>query len=312
MEKIRFGPMCEKVSLKPLVGGDDDVLYFSDSKIVGAGLVLSGFFLDLSGRAVIIGDEEIEFLKSLPQSEHKNRLKNLQKAELIVLTDNSFESLVKEVAIDANIKAVLSLKPQSVTIDLPIYIEGKLNTVEIIHGVLMDVFGVGVMIMGASGVGKSETALDLITRGHLLVADDAVAVRREGNTLIGCAPSITRHLMEIRGIGIVDIRAMYGSGAIKLEQEIDIVINLVPFSEVKEYRVDKWTTISGVRIPQIDLPISEARNTSVLIEVAARNYRLKVMGHDAMGELKRRIEKSEKEKPNENQGINLKKKKLDL
>lgn len=307
MEKIRFGPMCEKVSLKPLVGGDDDVLYFSDSRIVSAGLVLSGFLVDLSGRAVLIGEEEIKYLKSLPSTEQINRLKNLSKAELIILLDDEFELIVKQTAQLTDTKAVLSLKPQSVSIDLSIYIEGKLNTVEIIHGVLMDVYGAGVMIMGESGVGKSETALDLITRGHLLVADDAVAVRREGNTLIGCAPSITRHLMEIRGIGIVDIRAMYGSGAIKLEQELDMVVNLEPYSEVKEYKSDKWTTINGVRIPLLDLPISEARNTSVLIEAAARNFRLKVMGHDAMDELKRRIEKSNKERPHENQGVNLKK-----
>ncbi len=176
---------------------------------MSAGLAISGFAFDLRGRAVLLGDEDAKYLESLPKDQHQTRINSLAAAELIIIFDEKFASEVKQVAQESNTKAVLAKKPASITTDLSLYIEGKLNTVEIVHGVLMDVYGAGVLITGPSGIGKSETALDLITRGHLLVADDAVAIRREGNTLIGCAPAITRHLMEIRGIGIVDIRAMY-------------------------------------------------------------------------------------------------------
>jgi HPr kinase/phosphorylase len=163
-----------------------------------------------------------------------------------------------------------------------------------IHGVLLDVYGVGVLITGESGVGKSEAALELVKRGHQLVADDVVDVCKvTGSRLTGEAPETIRHFMEIRGIGIIDIKAMYGIGAVLQSKSIDLVMHLEPWKEHKEYDrlglVDNYTEIMDVRVPEIILPVRPGRNLAVVIEVAARNFSLKRMGYSAAQELDRRL-----------------------
>jgi HPr kinase/phosphorylase len=299
MEKIRLSPLCEKVSLKALCGDSEDVLYFDKPQVISAGLALTGFKADLKGRAALIGGQEAEYLHSLPESERRGRIELLKHAELVVVSDKGLADCVCSALERFGTKVVLSLKPASVSADLALYIESKLNTVQMIHGVLVDVFGVGALIIGESGIGKSEIALELISRGHLLAADDAVAVRREGNALIGCSPSVIRHLMEVRGIGIIDVRAMYGAGAVKVEQEIDMVVNLADYSDDTDYAAEESYRLSGVSVPLVNLPVRQGRNLAVLIEVAARQFRLKYMGHDAMAELDQRIKKSNRERKKE-------------
>ena len=165
------------------------------------------------------------------------------------------------------------------------------------HAVLVDVYGIGVLITGESGVGKSETALELVKRGHQLVADDAVEIRRMAdNTLVGECPEMIRHLMEIRGIGIIDIRAMFGVGAVALSKSIDLVIHLEQWVEGKEYdRLgldENYITILGVRVPQQLTPVRPGRNLAIIIEVAARNHSLKRMGYNAAYELDQRMKKN--------------------
>ena len=162
------------------------------------------------------------------------------------------------------------------------------------HGVLVDVYGVGVLITGSSGAGKSETALELVKRGHQLVADDAVEIRRTSDdTLVGECPEIIRHLMEIRGIGIIDIRAMYGVGAVALSKSIDLVIHLEQWVEGKEYDrlglEENYVTILGVKVPQQLTPVRPGRNLAIIIEVAARDHSLKRMGYNAAYELDQRM-----------------------
>ena len=162
------------------------------------------------------------------------------------------------------------------------------------HGVLVDVYGMGVLITGESGVGKSEAALELVRRGHQLVADDVVDVCRiTENRLIGEAPEMVRHLMEIRGIGIIDIKAMYGISAVLTSKTIDLIIHLEPWKEKKAYDrlglTEDFTTIMDVRVPQIVLPVRPGRNVAVVIEVAARNHSLKQNGYSAAQELDRRL-----------------------
>ena len=161
------------------------------------------------------------------------------------------------------------------------------------HGVLVDVYGVGVLITGSSGAGKSETALELVKRGHQLVADDAVEIRRMAdNTLVGECPEMIRHLMEIRGIGIIDIATMYGVSAIIGSKTIDMEVHLEPWQAGKEYDrlglVENYTEILGVKLPTILIPIHPGRNLAIVLEVAARNFRLKQMGYNAAEELTRR------------------------
>ena len=178
-------------------------------------------------------------------------------------------------------------------LDLIGYLRDKLAPRETRHGVLVNVFGAGLLITGNSGVGKSEAALELVKRGHQLVADDVVDIRKvEENRLIGESPELVRHFMEIRGVGIIDVSTMYGAGAIMRSMTIDMVIHLELWQADKEYDrlglVDNYTDILGVQIPSLLLPIHPGRNLAVVLEVAARNLRLKQMGYNAANELTRR------------------------
>ena len=162
------------------------------------------------------------------------------------------------------------------------------------HGVLVDVYGVGVLLTGESGVGKSEAALELIKRGHQLVADDVVDICRVAeNRLVGEAPEMIRHFMEIRGLGIIDIRAMYGVGAVVPSKSIDIVMHLELWRENKEYDrlglAEEYITILGAKLPYMVMPVRPGRNLAIIIEVAARNWRLKRMGYNAAAELDNRL-----------------------
>ena len=174
------------------------------------------------------------------------------------------------------------------------YLSYELAPRSTVHGVLMDVYGIGVMLTGDSGVGKSEAALELVKRGHQLVADDVVDICRiTPSRLIGESPETVRHFMEIRGIGIIDIKAMYGISAVLMSKSIDLVIHLENWKEKKAYDrlglAEDFTTIMDVRVPHVVLPVRPGRNLAVVIEVAARNFSLKQLGYSAAQELDRRL-----------------------
>ncbi len=164
------------------------------------------------------------------------------------------------------------------------------------HGVLVEVYGEGVLILGESGVGKSEAAVELLKRGHRLVADDAVEIKRvSAISLIGSAPEIIRHFIEIRGIGIVDVRKIFGMGAVKDSEKIDMIIHLEQWDKDKSYdrlgMEDQTTEILGIQVPSIQVPIRPGRNLAVIVEVAAMNNRQKKMGFNAAEELSDRLTK---------------------
>ena len=166
-----------------------------------------------------------------------------------------------------------------------------------LHGVLVELYGEGILILGDSGVGKSETAIELVKRGHRLIADDAVEIKRVSDrTLVGCAPEIIRHFIELRGIGIVDVRRIFGMGAIKETERVDMIINLEQWVEGKMYdrlgMDNQYTDILGLRIPSLTIPVRPGRNLAVIIEVAAMNHRHKSMGSNAAKELNERMMKS--------------------
>ena len=166
-----------------------------------------------------------------------------------------------------------------------------------LHGVLVELYGEGILILGDSGVGKSETAIELVKRGHRLIADDAVEIKRVSDrTLVGCAPEIIRHFIELRGIGIVDVRRIFGMGAIKETERVDMIINLEQRVEGKMYdrlgMDNQYTDILGLRIPSLTIPVRPGRNLAVIIEVAAMNHRHKSMGYNAAKELNERMMKS--------------------
>ena len=163
------------------------------------------------------------------------------------------------------------------------------------HGVLVEVYGEGILLVGDSGVGKSETAIELIKRGHRLIADDAVEIRRVSKkSLVGTAPENIRHFIELRGIGIINARRIFGMGAVKLTEKIDMVINLEIWDKTKVYdrmgMENEYTEILGLRVPVLTIPVKPGRNLAVIIEVAAMNNRQKKMGYDAAQELYKRVQ----------------------
>ena len=163
-----------------------------------------------------------------------------------------------------------------------------------LHGVLIEIYGEGVLLLGDSGVGKSETAIELVKRGHRLIADDAVEIKRVSDkTLVGTAPEVIRHFIELRGIGIVDVRRIFGVGAIKMTEKVELVINLEPWEEGKQYDrlgLDGQTTsILDIAVPSMTIPVKPGRNLAVIIEVAAMNDRQKKMGFNAAKELQERM-----------------------
>ena len=173
------------------------------------------------------------------------------------------------------------------------YLSEALAPRQTCHGVLLDVFGVGVLITGESGIGKSECALELIKRGHQLVADDVVDISRVGSKLVGESPEMVRDFMELRGIGIVDIKSIFGIGAVLRRKTINIVIHLEIWSADKDYdrlgTREQTTEILGVSLPLIEMPVRSGRNLAIIMEIAARNWRLKSEGYNAVAELDRRL-----------------------
>jgi len=163
-----------------------------------------------------------------------------------------------------------------------------------LHGVLIEVYGEGILLLGDSGMGKSETAIELVKRGHRLIADDSVDIKRvSAKTLVGSAPEIIRHYVEMRGIGIVDIRRIFGMGAIKLSEKIDLIINIEDWEKGKVYErlglVDTYTDILGIKIPSITVPVTPGRNLAVIIEIAAMNNRQKRMGYNTAEEFNKKL-----------------------
>jgi HPr kinase/phosphorylase len=186
------------------------------------------------------------------------------------------------------------LNTNRLSLDLINYLNNRLAPRVTKHGVFVDVYGVGILIMGSSGVGKSEAALELIKRGHRLVADDVVDIRRVTDTrLVGESPEMVRHFMEIRGVGIIDITTMYGIGAVIDTKSIDLVVHMENWIQGKEYdrlgMDDQYIEILGVDVPTLLLPIHPGRNLAIVLEVAARNQRLKQQGYIAARELDRRL-----------------------
>jgi HPr kinase/phosphorylase len=174
------------------------------------------------------------------------------------------------------------------------YLESKLAPTTAVHGVLVDIYGIGVLITGKSGVGKSETALELVKRGHRLVADDCVEIRQEDqDTLVGASPDLIEHLLEIRGLGIINVMTLFGAGAVRSNKRITLVINLEIWDAAKQYdRLgldDEKMKIIDTEITKITVPVRPGRNLAVIIEVAAMNYRLKRMGVNAAQQFTERL-----------------------
>ncbi len=273
-------------------------LTISESEINRPGLQLSGFLKHFANdRVQLIGNAEMHYIMQLPSDILEERVHNLLQYDIpCIVFARSYEPpelCLREAQATGTPLFSCSRPTTKVSHSITNYLDRVLAPTITRHGVLVDIYGVGVMLMGESGMGKSETALELIKRGHRLVADDVLEIRRVAeNRLSGTAPALTRHLLEIRGIGIIDVRYMYGVGAVIQEKSIDMVMEMEMWQEGKSYDrlgLDEQTiSILDVKVPHILMPVRPGRNLAIIVEVAARNFRLKKLGYDAAKEFDRR------------------------
>ena len=262
------------------------------------GLQLSGFFDVFSyERIQVIGNLEIEYLLSLDPQTRRERIKKIFEYPIpaMIITGGNdvfpeFLECSKQFERPLFTTDLLATKFIS---KLLAYLGDLLAPRTTIHAVFVEVFGMGILLMGKSGVGKSETALELVKRGHRLVADDAVEITKVDDMLKGTSPELIRHFMEIRGLGILDIKRLYGLGAVKKWEVVDLVVNLEQWDKQREYdRVgidENYLDILGVKIPKVTVPVRPGRNLAMIVEVAARNNRQKQFGYNAATELDRRL-----------------------
>lgn len=264
------------------------------------GLQLTGFFdyFDL-GRVQVIGQVEKAYIDNLTDEEKAARFDALLSypiPAMVLCRGNYPGEIVKKIALEHNVpifgteKATSSFTAESIR-----WLNVKLAPYMSVHGVLIDVYGEGVLITGESGIGKSETALELIKRGHRLVSDDVVVIHKVSDEkLVGSAPDITKHFIELRGIGIVDIKTMFGVSSVKDTQSIDLVIHLEDWDRDKEYDrmglEDNYIEYLGNKVVCHNLPVRPGRNLAIVVESAAVNFRQKKMGYNAAHELRNRIQ----------------------
>ena len=293
-ETILLDNFCSDLGLEIVFAGRGRVTLSSYS-VSRPGLQLAGYFKYFdSSRILIFGNSEYEFLRDLPPDVRRERVKMLfSYKDIPCLILSRDLPVLQEIIEEARQTGCPILRTDKVTTalmnDLFFYLNEKLAPSVTMHGVLMDISGVGILLTGHSGVGKSETAMELIKRGHRLVADDSVIIKKVADSLIGTSPEMIRYFMELRGIGIINVKNMYGSGSILNEKEIELVMELEKWEEGKEYdRLGEGTLyeeILGVKVMKHVIPVKPGRNLSIIIEVAARNFRLKSMGYDAAQEL---------------------------
>lgn len=270
------------------------------SEVNRLGLALSGY-LDYfpQERVQLVGLAEHAYCSSLSPDRQQQILEKIfSYPELpCVIIARDLEPLPAMMAMSEKYKVPLLRTPLMTTQisgDMIYYLEEKLSPSTNVHGVLVSVYGLGVLILGEAGIGKSECALELVKRGHMLVADDAVKIcQRSGGVLIGRGEEIIRHHMEVRGLGIIDVSSMFGIGYTLDESRIEMVVRLEPWNMNQEYeRIgidEEFATILKIRIPEITLPVGPGRNLAVLIEIASLNQRLKNKGHHSARELNQKL-----------------------
>ena len=273
-------------------------LQISVADVCRPGIQFAGYFeVFANARPQVIGKTEMAYLMSLPEDVRRERLERYFSYEIRCIIIARGMDCPEELLAQAKAHEVplyrTKAETSAFTSKAITYLAEVLAPRVTQHGVLVDVFGVGVLITGESGVGKSECALELIKRGHLLVADDVVDIARVGHKLRGESPEIVRDFMELRGIGIVDIKLIFGIGAVMRRKTIDMVIHLEFWTPGKDYdrlgNKEQTMDILGIPVPLINVPVRSGRNLAMIVEIAARNWRLKNEGYNAVTELDRRL-----------------------
>ena len=275
----------------------------SSSRIQKPGLALTGFTEHLHPERVqVFGNTEISFLRTLPEARQQEVLEKLFTEEnlaCVVVTKNlDIPASLHDACAKAHLALLKTPLLSSTFIQqVQVFLEEALTLSASLHGVLLDVFGVGILLLGKSGIGKSEIALDLVMKGHRLVADDIVDVsRRKAAVVYGAGNAIIRHHMEIRGLGIINIKDLFGVAAVRDRKKIELVIELVEWDPHTEYDrlgvEEQKFNIVGVDVPLAVVPVRPGRNMTTIIEVAARNHLLKLQGHHSAREFTERLNRA--------------------
>lgn len=278
---------------------DSEAIIIENAEINRPGLQMAGYyeFFD-ADRIQIIGKNEESFISGFPEENQKRAVDEFfsRKPCAVVVTRNlQVQSAYVESAMKYGVPLLRTSETTSQFMaGLIAFLNVQLAPRITRHGVLVEVYGEGILLLGESGVGKSETAIELVKRGHRLIADDAVEIRRvSSKSLVGTAPDNIRHFIELRGIGIINASRIFGVGAVKLTEKIDMIINLEPWDMNKVYDrmglENKTTNILDLEIPSVTIPVKPGRNLAVIIEVAAMNNRQKKLGYNAAEDLLSRL-----------------------
>jgi len=274
---------------------DASEIYISSQEVNRPGLIFAGYTDHFdSTRVQFLGLAELDYLSSLGKPESDDSLRRLfsrQPPAVIITRGLECTDVMIGLAKEFGVPVLRTVDTTSSSMSALIsYLSVELAQRITRHGVLVEVSGEGVLILGDSGVGKSETALELIKRGHRLIADDAVEIRRvSARTLVGSAPDNIRHFIELRGVGVINARRIFGMGAVKMTEKIDMVVQMEPWDKEKVYdRIgleNEYIEILGIKIPVVVVPVKPGRNLSIIVEAAAMNNRQKKMGYNAAREL---------------------------
>lgn len=265
------------------------------------GLFLAGFHANFDpDRIQILGKTEYDYLESLSEEQRDGSIRALMEQKpicVILCHGKDARSVTREYAEKNDVPLLMCHKDTSYFMSalismLNVALADRITR----HGVLVEVYGEGVLLLGDSGVGKSETAIDLVKRGHRLIADDAVEIKKVSDiTLVGSAPETIRHYVELRGIGVVDIRRLFGMGAVKDTEKIELIIHLEPWEQGKFYErlgmEMEYTELMGIKIPSVTIPVRPGRNLALIIEIATMNTRQRLMGFNTAQELEERLMK---------------------
>lgn len=278
---------------------DYDNIRMTVEDVARPGLQLSGYFDHFEPmRLQIMGNVEVSYIEKKTPEERAvifNRLFFYKPPALLIARSLPVDAQCMEMAKKHHITILRSPEPTSTLASSIIsYLKSALAPRVTRHGVLVDVYGEGLLLMGESGVGKSEVALELLKRGHRLIADDAVEIRKvSSNMLVGTAPELIRNYIELRGIGIINVAKLFGMGSVRTENEITLVVNIVPWNTREAYDrlglEDQYMDILGVKIPMNTIPITAGRNLAVILEVAAMNNRQRKLGYNSALEFTEQI-----------------------
>ena len=303
MHGVEITELIQKFQLKNMTPDiDAEKIVLTHPEVNRPALQLAGFFDHFDNERVqIIGNVEQAYISAMGHEEKLQRYEQLVSSKIPCVLFSRGLMPDEDMITVCNYYGVPCLVSEKATSGLMAevirWLNVKLAPMISIHGVLVDVFGEGVLIMGESGIGKSEAALELIKRGHRLVTDDVVEIRKvSDDTLVGSAPDITKHMIELRGVGIIDVKALFGVESVKDSQQIDMVIKLEEWDRDKEYDrlglEEEYTEFLGNKVVCHSIPIRPGRNLAIIVESAAVNHRQKQMGYNAAQELYKRVQEN--------------------